>query len=216
MTKNNYNAKHIELGKKFLANENVNIDLDDDRLTISINVEDRIWTDGSSIWSKGVVKGVKVGGIVLNAHKMEDNYWDGGLLGNVDYDGSGKDGTWYDGVDDESALINRNTSAESDGLIYSDSGFIKNLIAKPEMGKIYKGKVVKIMEFGAFVNFYGKRDGLVHVSQISEERVNHPKDVLTEGQNVKVKLMGIDDRGKSKLSMKVINQSTGKEVEKEA
>ena len=97
MTKNNYNAKHIELGKKFLANENVNIDLDDDRLTISINVEDRIWTDGSSIWSKGVVKGVKVGGIVLNAHKMEDNYWDGGLLGNVDYDGSGKDGTWYDG-----------------------------------------------------------------------------------------------------------------------
>ena len=52
MTKNNYNAKHIELGKKFLANENVNIDLDDDRLTISINVEDRIWTDGSSIWSK--------------------------------------------------------------------------------------------------------------------------------------------------------------------
>ena len=113
MTKNTYNAKHIELGKKFLANKNVNIDLDDDRLTISINVEDRIWTDGSSIWSKGVVKGVKVGGIVLNAHKMEDGYWDGGLLGNVDYDGSGKDGTWYDGVDDESALINRNTSAES-------------------------------------------------------------------------------------------------------
>ena len=128
MTKNNYNAKHIELGKKFLANKNVNIDLDDDRLTISINVEDRIWTDGSSIWSKGVVKGVKVGGIVLNAHKMEDNYWDGGLLGNVDYDGSGKDGTWYDGVDDESALINRNPSAESDGLIYTDRGFDNNLL----------------------------------------------------------------------------------------
>ena len=131
MTKNTYNAKHIELGKKFLANKFVNADWDNDdgRLTISINVEDRIWTDGSSIWSKGVVKGVKVGGIVLNAHKMEDNYWDGGLLGNVDYDGSGKDGTWYDGVDDESALINRNTSAESDGLIYTDRGFDNNLLA---------------------------------------------------------------------------------------
>ena len=81
MTKNNYNAKHIELGKKFLANKFVNADWDNDdgRLTISINVEDRIWADGSSIWSKGVVKGVKVGGIVLNAHKMEDGYWDGGL-----------------------------------------------------------------------------------------------------------------------------------------
>ena len=117
MTKNNYNAEHIELGKKFLANENVNIDLDDDRLTISINVGDRIWTDGSSIWSKGVVKGVKVGGMTLTAHKEEDDYealgyyWSGGLFGNVDYDGSGKDGTWYDGVDDESALINRNPSA---------------------------------------------------------------------------------------------------------
>ena len=74
MTKNNYNAKHIELGKKFLANENVNIDLDDDRLTISINVGDRIWTDGSSIWSKGVVKGVKVGGMTLTAPKEEDDY----------------------------------------------------------------------------------------------------------------------------------------------
>ena len=138
MTKNTYNAKHIELGKKFLANENVNIDLDDDRLTISINVEDRIWTDGSSIWSKGVVKGVKVSGMTLTAHKEEDDYealgyyWSGGLFGNVTYDGSGKDGTWYDATDDESALINRNTSAESDGLIYSDSGFIKNLIAHME------------------------------------------------------------------------------------
>ena len=134
MTKNNYNAEHIELGKKFLANENVNIDLDDDRLTISINVGDRIWTDGSSIWSKGVVKGVKVGGMTLTAHKEEDDYealgyyWSGGLFGNVDYDGSGKDGTWYDGVDDESALINRNTSKESDGLIYTDNGFTKNLL----------------------------------------------------------------------------------------
>ena len=93
---------------------------------------------------------------------------------------------------------------------------ISEIVEDPIVGQVYEGKIVKLMDFGAFVNFYGKRDGLVHVSQISEERVNHPKDVLTEGQNVKVKLMGIDDRGKSKLSMKVIDQSTGKEVEKES
>ena len=92
---------------------------------------------------------------------------------------------------------------------------IKEIVEDPIVGKIYEGKVVKLMDFGAFVNFYGKRDGLVHVSQISEERVNHPKDVLNEGETVKVKLMGIDDRGKSKLSMKVIDQKTGKEVQKE-
>jgi len=90
---------------------------------------------------------------------------------------------------------------------------IKEIVEDPIVGQIYEGKVVKLMDFGAFVNFYGKRDGLVHVSQISEERVNHPKDVLNEGETVKVKLMGIDDRGKSKLSMKVLDQSTGKEIE---
>ena len=93
---------------------------------------------------------------------------------------------------------------------------IKEIVEDPTVGQVFEGKVVKLMDFGAFVNFYGKRDGLVHVSQISEERVNHPKDVLNEGQIVKVKLMGIDDRGKSKLSMKVIDQNTGKEIEKEA
>ena len=92
---------------------------------------------------------------------------------------------------------------------------IKEIVEDPIVGQVFEGKVVKLMDFGAFVNFYGKRDGLVHVSQISEERVNHPKDVLNEGQTVKVKLMGIDDRGKSKLSMKVLDQNTGKEIEKE-
>ena len=92
---------------------------------------------------------------------------------------------------------------------------IKEIVEDPIVGQVFEGKVVKLMDFGAFVNFYGKRDGLVHVSQISEERVNHPKDVLDEGQTVKVKLMGIDDRGKSKLSMKVLDQNTGKEIEKE-
>ena len=92
---------------------------------------------------------------------------------------------------------------------------IKEIVEDPIVGQIYEGKVVKLMDFGAFVNFYGKRDGLVHVSQISEERVGHPKDVLREGENVKVKLTGIDDRGKSKLSMKLVDQKTGKEIENE-
>jgi polyribonucleotide nucleotidyltransferase len=72
------------------------------------------------------------------------------------------------------------------------------------------------MDFGAFVNFFGKRDGLVHVSQLSNERVGHPKDLLTEGQEVKVKLMGFDDRGKVRLSMKVVDQTTGAELKEDA
>ena len=76
---------------------------------------------------------------------------------------------------------------------------IKSIVDEPEVGKIYNGKIVKLMEFGAFVNFFGKKDGLVHVSQISTERVAHPKDLLKEGQQVKVKLIGFDDRGKVRL-----------------
>jgi polyribonucleotide nucleotidyltransferase len=85
------------------------------------------------------------------------------------------------------------------------------IVDEPEIGKVYTGKVVKIMDFGAFVNFFGKRDGLVHVSQLSSERVGHPKDILQEGQSVKVKLMGFDERGKVRLSMKAVDQETGKE-----
>ncbi|MBS8227503.1 polyribonucleotide nucleotidyltransferase [Vannielia litorea] len=92
---------------------------------------------------------------------------------------------------------------------------IHSIVAEPEEGKIYNGKVVKIVDFGAFVNFFGKRDGLVHVSQIANKRLNHPSDMLTEGQDVKVKLLGFDDRGKVRLSMKVVDQETGEEVKKE-
>lgn len=92
---------------------------------------------------------------------------------------------------------------------------IHSIVAEPEEGVIYTGKVVKIVDFGAFVNFFGKRDGLVHVSQIENRRLNHPSDVLKEGQEVKVKLLGFDDRGKVRLSMKVVNQETGEEVTKE-
>ena len=95
-------------------------------------------------------------------------------------------------------------------------GMIHAIVAEPEVGEIYTGKVVKIMDFGAFVNFFGKRDGLVHVSQMSNERVGHPKDVVQEGQDVKVKLMGFDDRGKVRLSMKVVDQSTGQEIVEDA
>jgi polyribonucleotide nucleotidyltransferase len=92
---------------------------------------------------------------------------------------------------------------------------IYSIVAEPEEGKIYKGKVVKIVDFGAFVNFFGKRDGLVHVSQIENRRLNHPSDVLKEGQEVWVKLLGFDDRGKVRLAMKMVDQETGEEMAKE-
>jgi len=89
---------------------------------------------------------------------------------------------------------------------------IHSIVAEPEEGKIYKGTVVKIVDFGAFVNFFGKRDGLVHVSQIENRRLNHPSDVLKEGQEVWVKLLGFDDRGKVRLAMKMVDQATGQEL----
>ncbi|OBY25772.1 polyribonucleotide nucleotidyltransferase [Leisingera sp. JC1] len=92
---------------------------------------------------------------------------------------------------------------------------IYSIVAEPEEGQVYTGKVVKIVDFGAFVNFFGKRDGLVHVSQIENRRLNHPSDVLKEGQEVKVKLLGFDDRGKVRLSMKVVDQETGEEIQPE-
>ena len=92
---------------------------------------------------------------------------------------------------------------------------IYSIVAEPEVHGIYKGTVVKIVDFGAFVNFFGKRDGLVHVSQIENRRLNHPSDVLKEGQEVWVKLLGFDDRGKVRLSMKSVDQATGQEMAKE-
>tara|TARA_R110000737_G_C14568577_1_gene483678 strand:- start:35 stop:1636 length:1602 start_codon:yes stop_codon:yes gene_type:complete len=89
---------------------------------------------------------------------------------------------------------------------------IKEIVAEPEIGEIYEGKVVGLKDFGIFVNFFGPKDGLVHVSQMANERVNHPKDLVKEGDTVWVKLMGFDDRGKVRLSMKVVDQTTGKEL----
>ena len=104
--------------------------------------------------------------------------------------------------------------ASSDGeAIKAALDFINSIVAEPEVGVIYEGTVVKVMDFGAFVNFFGKRDGLVHISQLKNERVANTGDVVSEGDTVKVKLIGFDDRGKVRLSMKVVDQETGEDLE---
>jgi polyribonucleotide nucleotidyltransferase len=112
-------------------------------------------------------------------------------------------------INDEGVIKIASPNGESIQKAYD---MIHSIVAEPEEGQIYNGKVVKIVDFGAFVNFFGKRDGLVHVSQIENRRLNHPSDVLKEGQDVKVKLLGFDDRGKVRLSMKVVDQETGEEI----
>src|ERR1700758_732686 len=91
--------------------------------------------------------------------------------------------------------------------------WIKSIASDPEVGQIYEGTVVKVMEFGAFVNFFGSKDGLVHISQLASARVQKTSDVVKEGDKVKVKLLGFDDRGKTRLSMKVVDQATGEDLE---
>ncbi|MCO5064138.1 MAG: polyribonucleotide nucleotidyltransferase [Rhizobiaceae bacterium] len=93
--------------------------------------------------------------------------------------------------------------------------WIHTIVAEPEVGEIYEGTVVKTADFGAFVNFFGPRDGLVHISQLASERVQKTTDVVKEGDKVWVKLMGFDERGKVRLSMKVVDQTTGKEIVRE-
>ena len=115
-------------------------------------------------------------------------------------------------INDEGVIKIASPDGESIKKAYD---MIYSIVAEPEVGKIYDGKVVKIVDFGAFVNFFGKRDGLVHVSQIEKRRLNHPSDVLKEGQHVKVKLLGFDDRGKVRLAMKMVDQETGAEIVEE-
>jgi polyribonucleotide nucleotidyltransferase len=104
--------------------------------------------------------------------------------------------------------------ASSDGeAIRAALDWINSIVAEPEVGVIYEGTVVKTMDFGAFVNFFGKRDGLVHISQLADKRVENTTDIVKEGDTVKVKLMGFDDRGKVRLSMKVVDQETGEDLE---
>src|SRR6195952_3311174 len=103
-------------------------------------------------------------------------------------------------------------SASDSAKIKAAMDWIKSITQEPEVGAIYTGKVVKVVDFGAFVNFFGAKDGLVHISQISKEKVAKTSDVLSEGQSVKVKLLGFDDRGKTKLSMKIVDQETGEDL----
>jgi polyribonucleotide nucleotidyltransferase len=91
--------------------------------------------------------------------------------------------------------------------------WIKSIASEPEVGHIYEGTVVKVMDFGAFVNFFGAKDGLVHISQLAPRRVQKTTDVVKEGDKVKVKLLGFDERGKVRLSMKAVDQQTGEDLE---
>jgi polyribonucleotide nucleotidyltransferase len=113
-------------------------------------------------------------------------------------------------IDDEGVI----KISSSDGAqIEAAMNWIKGIVEEPEVGKIYNGKVVNIVDFGAFVNFMGGKDGLVHVSEMKNERVEKPTDVVSEGQDVKVKVLEIDPRGKVRLSMRVVDQETGAELE---
>ena len=105
--------------------------------------------------------------------------------------------------------------ASSDGeKIRAAVNWIKSIATDPEVGLIYEGTVVKVVDFGAFVNFFGSKDGLVHISQLAQGRVNKSSDVVKEGDKVKVKLVGFDDRGKTKLSMRSVDQKTGEDLDK--
>ena len=92
--------------------------------------------------------------------------------------------------------------------------WIKGIVAEAEVGAIYVGKVVKVVDFGAFVNFLGSKDGLVHISEIKPQRIERVSDFLKVGDEVRVKVLGMDDRGKVKLSMKSVDQTTGEDLQK--
>src|SRR3712207_4265684 len=113
-------------------------------------------------------------------------------------------------IDDEGVI---KISSSDLGQIEAARQWILGIVEEPEVGKIYQGKVVNIVDFGAFVNFMGGKDGLVHVSEMRNERVEKPGDVVSEGQEVKVKVLEIDQRGKVRLSMRVVDQETGEELE---
>jgi len=112
-------------------------------------------------------------------------------------------------IDDEGVI---KISSSDLSQIEAARKWIQGIVEEPEVGKVYSGKVVNIVDFGAFVNFMGGKDGLVHVSEIRNERVENVRDALEEGQEVKVKVLEIDPRGKVRLSMRVVDQATGEEL----
>jgi len=114
-------------------------------------------------------------------------------------------------IEDDGTIKIASANGES---IQAAINWIKSIASEPEIGVIYDGTVVKTMEFGAFVNFFGSRDGLVHISQLAPRKVAKVTDVIKEGDKVKVKLLGFDERGKVRLSMKIVDQTTGEDLEK--
>jgi polyribonucleotide nucleotidyltransferase len=113
-------------------------------------------------------------------------------------------------IEDDGTVKIASSDANS---IKSAINWIKSIASEPEVGQIYDGTVVKVVDFGAFVNFFGSKDGLVHISQLAKGRVAKTSDVVKEGDKVKVKLLGFDDRGKVRLSMRVVDQQTGEDLE---
>ena len=116
-------------------------------------------------------------------------------------------------IDDDGTIKVAATSNESAEAALK---WIKDIVAEPEIGVIYQGKVVKVVDFGAFVNFIGNRDGLVHISELADHRVGQVTDIVNEGDEIYVKVLAVDDRGKVRLSMKVVDQESGEEKQKEA
>ncbi len=115
-------------------------------------------------------------------------------------------------IDDDGTV---KVAATDGAAIEAAIKIIRGLTDEPEVGKVYEGKVVKTVDFGAFVNFMGSKDGLVHISELADHRVGKTTDIVNEGDMVKVLLIGFDDRGKIKLSMKRVDQETGEEIEPE-
>jgi len=141
----------------------------------------------------------------INPDKIREVIGSGGkvIRGIVEESGAKVD------INDEGIIKIASSNAEQ---IEKAKEMIMHIAAEPEVGMIYDGKVVKVMEFGAFVNFFGPKDGLVHISEMTNERGSKPSDFVKEGDVVKVKLLGFADRGKVKLSMKAVDQTTGEDL----
>ncbi len=143
--------------------------------------------------------------ININKDKIRDVIGSGGK---VIREITEQTGTKIDIEDDGTIKVAATTTEAAQKAI----DWITGIVAEPEMGKIYNGKVVKTAEFGAFVNFLGAKDGLVHISELANDRVQKTTDIVKEGDQVKVKVIGFDERGKVKLSMRVVDQATGADI----
>ncbi len=116
-------------------------------------------------------------------------------------------------IEDDGTVRIAATSEEAGKAAYD---WIYSIVAEPEIGQIYTGKVVRIVDFGAFVNFMGPKDGLVHISEMADHRVNKVEDVVKEGDTVKVKVLEMDGRGKIRLSMRAVDQESGEDISERA